>query len=844
MRPGFLQILAVFACALPLARGAPAPAEIPAYRQGIEALSSHLWEIAAARFQTALETKGLTDSTRNEILLRLAETQVRGDQATAALETLAQLKPANGPAGTFWRAHALAGLGKFRESADLFAPLAADSGSPFHTEAAFTRASLLLSLGDVAAARATLEPLTKGPRASQATLRLAEIAFDQGDPATARKWLAQLKSPAAPLDREAQYLDARLLLQEGKPDAAASSFASLVADPQGQSLVHHHGAALGLAAAFAAAGDPGKATETLVAFIQNYPQSPLLETAFRSLLTLLPAQATPADPILEQMAKWSPAPPAAAAPVPLAAAGCAVAWPTLPAERSDRAAMALWFRALGLRTIQQPVARNETLRLLRRLRLEYPDHFLARRSLLESGRWLLEEGKPAEAAAALAALEDTAVDPRVKAAASFLAAKSSFLASRFDEAAALFTKAAEALDDQAEEAALVDAGIARLLAGRSAPPPGDATPAVRADLQLERALFLATSEDPSARAALADFLQAHPGHPRAAEAHLALARAALASDPQDPTLAEAQLDAIQQLQPLPVPVSELALARLRVHQAQNRWDEVASVAREFLAQHPDDPAAPEVTLHLGTALFRKGDFHQARITLEQLAQTDTDAARAAAALFLAARSAALSATTQARAESLALYQKVIDTRGPLADAATMEKSRTLIDLTRLDEAITLLRPFWSKLDAASPLRLPAGALLGEALYAKGGNDPAAWRECLTLCETLAKASPPHSSWNHRFQYLRGLTLEQLDEPGKAVDIYYSVLESAKVQPPEDWEWLERAGFRALALIESAERWNSATALAATIASFKGPRAEEAAARARKLRLEHMIWDDQ
>ena len=831
------------ACAL--ASGAiTRPDDIPAFTQGIEALSSRLWEIAAARFETALTTPNLDDKTRAAILLRLAEAQTRGDQAEAALATLSKPEVATVPAATYWKGMALAGCGRFREATDVLATVAANPDSGFPTEAAFTRASLLLSLGDTAAAKTTLEPLVKGKRANESHLMLAEIAFEQGDYRTARALLDKVKAPAQPANRQAEWLDARLLLEEDRATEAVTRFHSLVDNPEGQSLVAHHSAMLGLSDALAVTGATADATEKLVEFIQNNPRSPVLEAAFRRLRAFLPEKPAPTDPILEQMAKWVPPPTLSAAPVPVSSDHLDSAWPaTTSGDQPDLAALALYHRAHGLRLIDSPPARAEAYRLLRRLRLDYPTHFLARRSLLDVGRWLLEDKKPEEATAALASLEGLATDPTLKAAAAFLAAKSAFLAGRFEEAAGLFTQAAAAFDDRSAETAMIDAGVARMLAGQTIPPTPTHLANARTELQLERALFLAAKQESGARTLLDSFLLEHPDHRRAPEARLALARTAIFTPPADTTLAEAQLDAIAQVNPLPVPAADLALARIHLRQAQGRWQDVTQLAQAFLADFPNSINAPEVTLLLGTAQFRQGDFHPARITLAGLAESDTDPARANAARFLAARAAALGATSQARAESLAIYDQVIAANGTLADAARLEKARTLIDLARLQDAAELLRPFFRKLDKSSPLRLPVGALLGETLFAMGGNDHNAYQEALALYETLAATTPGHSAWHQRFQYLRGLTLEQVKRTGEALDTYYSVLESAKEQKPEDWQWLERSGFRALALLEGAERWQAAASLASTIASFQGPRAKEAAARSQKLRLEHMIWEN-
>jgi hypothetical protein len=44
-------------------------------------------------------------------------------------------------------------------------------------------------------------------------------------------------------------------------------------------------------------------------------------------------------------------------------------------------------------------------------------------------------------------------------------------------------------------------------------------------------------------------------------------------------------------------------------------------------------------------------------------------------------------------------------------------------------------------------------------------------------------------------------------------------------------------------LEKAGRWPAAIACAKKIASFNGPRAEEATTRASQLQLKHMIWED-
>jgi hypothetical protein len=73
-------------------------------------------------------------------------------------------------------------------------------------------------------------------------------------------------------------------------------------------------------------------------------------------------------------------------------------------------------------------------------------------------------------------------------------------------------------------------------------------------------------------------------------------------------------------------------------------------------------------------------------------------------------------------------------------------------------------------------------------------------------------------------------------------LYYQVIDPATYQRPMSWEYVDRCVFNALALLENNKRWESAIALARKIASLGGPRAKEAEERARRLTLEHFIFD--
>jgi hypothetical protein len=317
--------------------------------------------------------------------------------------------------------------------------------------------------------------------------------------------------------------------------------------------------------------------------------------------------------------------------------------------------------------------------------------------------------------------------------------------------------------------------------------------------------------------------------------------------PPDLVFADAQLEA---LATAPEDFAlRISLLKLRVVDRSADPAATIALAKSIMALHPSDPAASEAALTLGRNLFQTGSYNPARLILEALAFTEPNPVQAQTAWLLAARSAALGGTSQSKEEALKIFDKAITTNGPLTAIATLEKAEHLIDLYRFSEATAFLGKWLKTLPENDPLQLPAGLMLGEALYAQGSDNPASLVEALAAYDKLLVQAKNQPALLNRLQYLRGTTLERLPDekdPTKkrekqAFQAFYSVLETTT--PPPEWEYFERCGFRALAMLEKAERWPVAIHLAKKIASFKGPRAEEAAKRADLLQLTHMIYED-
>jgi tetratricopeptide (TPR) repeat protein len=826
-------------------------------RKGDDALASGLWEMAALHFSDCLAHRDLRAEDKSQVAIRLAESWIRDGKPAEALALLNQSLVAQHPEVPFWKGQALAGLGHFSEALAAFKPLLANPAAPHRNETGFTMASLQWALGQPADALATLSTLADTPDdkalTAKAQLHQVEILLDLGRSNDARKTMpatSSIRPGELPL---ATFLEAHLLLAEDQAAEATVRFQTLVDQPQGQSLFHHHAAAIGLADALLARKSPEAASNFLLSFIQDHPDSPLLQPMFKRLLDGLPDTPTATDPVLERLAQWiSPSELTATGAINTLEANAASAWPsTFPSN--ELLAFSLFTRALGLHRIQTPAARAEARRLLTRLRLEFPAHMLTQRALFQAARWALDEGAVDRAFSMLDTLRESAPSPGMRGEAAFLEARTAFSKGDKDQSIRLFEEAAKSLAENEAQTARFNAAILRLPGSHSPTPVLQTTPApnnpLAADLELERAL--SHSDSGTSKSAIKEFLTRHPEHPRVPEARLAAAEAALAEPTADLPFAREQLAVLTEDPEKSIGLSALriALVRLRISDLAKDSAAAITIAKSILELYPADPAAGEAAFILGRNLFQTRSYNDARLVLQKLAAADTDPDRAQAAGLLAARSAALVPTSQSQQEALSLFDKVIESKGSVASIAMLEKARLMIDLNRLQEASAFLRNWFNSLPKSDPLHLPAGFLLGEAIYAQGSVNPDSLTDALAVYDQLLVHTEKRPSVFNRLQYLRGRTLEQIPDAKdasrkrekQAFIAYYSVLETPP--PPAEWHYFELCGFRALALLEKAGRWTAAIACAKKIASFKGPRAEEAATRTRQLQLKHMIWED-
>jgi hypothetical protein len=112
-----------------------------------------------------------------------------------------------------------------------------------------------------------------------------------------------------------------------------------------------------------------------------------------------------------------------------------------------------------------------------------------------------------------------------------------------------------------------------------------------------------------------------------------------------------------------------------------------------------------------------------------------------------------------------------------------------------------------------------------------------------------EALPPNLPfvWRARMQHLRALALKAQKLDNEALEACYDTV-SAGVDPdsaaatPSEHEWLYRAGFLGLDILEQQQQWEAAAQLGERLSNSAAPLAQEAASRANRIRLQHYLWD--
>jgi outer membrane protein assembly factor BamD (BamD/ComL family) len=652
-------------------------------------------------------------------------------------------------------------------------------------------------------------------------LRLAAFRLSAGDWEGAARELRTAEPESRRERQQAKLIGAQILLAKGDYAAAQSHFEALGWEGAELSEPLRASVMFGLATAREKIGGPESADQGIEEFLSNNPGSPDLAEAFARLDELYAKQEDPPEDALEKWAADEPA---------------------------GRAAYARYYLALA--DLRQGRADRGLKRLDEFARLN-PEHPLLARSHLEAGRILAGTGEREGALARFdTAMRAAGQDQDLLAEIEIAAGNVQFWAREYLLAANLFGNAAGRSAKWREEALFYSA-LSWLHLGNfdRFRQETDALVAAGGEgwrvqaLALEEGFALARRGDAAAGSQLREFLSRFPDHPHAGEARLALAELAFLDAPPRISDTFAYLKAVNEGGASPETAARAEVLAIFAADAPGSRDEekVLALGEAFLDAHADSPLRAEVRMKLGQVHFRREDYAGAQRQFQLLATEQPESPLAETALYLAGESALRGLNAQSLGASLALFGAVAKREGsPLAAHARLQQAIAQGRLGNLKEA-NLLFDAVLRVEPEPEVRFAAMAGKADNLAALAEADPAQWAAAAEILDRLAAdpAAPPF--WKNQALYKKSRCLRRSGREGEALVVLYDLV-ARRDEGGAEFYWFYRAGFDAAQMLEEKGDWPSAIGMYRKMAEVPGPRSAEAAERARRLRLEHFVWE--
>ncbi len=373
-------------------------------------------------------------------------------------------------------------------------------------------------------------------------------------------------------------------------------------------------------------------------------------------------------------------------------------------------------------------------------------------------------------------------------------------------------------------------------------------------------LHYASKADSRAFELLNKFVLKFPEHPSRIDAELALAEIHLNQVPPHPQSAREVFSRLRQ-RPLTLEQNErLDYTAVWTELIAGNQIQLIALADKFLEDWPNSDSQAEISMLLGSAYYRSGEQVNARKMFLQTALEHPRSEFAAPARFFAAK------TSPPTEEALSEWDAIIDQNGPLSQFALHEKGLLLLVMNRHGEARDVFNEVIEKEKPESQLRFAAMSDLGFAWYMEAlanDRDKVMLRMAANVFGQISRLPNASRAWRFQGAVRRAKCIEALGNLSVALEIYNSIVaESDKLEiydsmvtesgnsppyfeaysPVQENEWRYRAGFSAIALLESKSDWLGAIKVADALSRKNGPRAIEAARHADLLRLKHWVWE--
>lgn len=813
------------------------------YQQGLKALEDRLPLEASKHFQECLNSKNLPEAQKAIIRPFLAEALIRANKTEEGLKAWEELP--DSPMKAYWMATGLFNKGSFTKALEKISSI--PEADPLFLYGFQLKAQLARQLQD---RQLLVEALSRlGQADSPAISRTAQVLLADTLVNTERypeaaAILKQLKegmddnaAKDLPMRSYAELVEGKLADKQGNPEQAMKIFASVMDNKAYPEKIRDLGRlALARAEITREKNNPeqaeeetraqpqaeeaphtaGTAEERLLAFIGGKSESSLLMDAFNMLLEEDTFRTNPQA--LEKLTGWVNARDAARQPAAMYAMG------SLLLAKDDLSG--------AVKIAEEGLSK-------------YPQSLPVQTLCLNTITALLGNNRVEDAERLISKYPGTAPDLV------FQQGALAFRKGDYQLAQSLFHEAARRAPEKTAENALFNENLAALNANDAAGAAALAKEAagsarLREHILFEQAHYAAKRMAPQAPELLARFVALAEDPALKTQARLDQAEVALNLNPPD-------LETVQTLLPLLekeqlTPDQTMQLARLKILEAENRqeWASAIQACRQAISLDAEGKQADLLYLKLGELLYKNGDFHEAQLVLQPFPSKYPDSPLQAAALFLAGKAAQQSNTGNTLQAALNIFKTLGEGDTPFAQPARIEEASVLLRMGKADQSIATLENLLST-PLPRYMRLLALSIQADAWVTKEDTNSDTLRKAINLCTEILDTPNLGLAWKFKALTQRAQFHERMNEQKKALDDYASILahtpSGSSANKRRDWHWFYNAGFASIRLMGQLQDWDGALALAKKLAQTSGPRAREAAAYARRIQLEHFIWQD-
>ncbi len=831
------------------------------FQEGLKSLRSNVPLVAARHFRKSLDANSKNWSREQIVIVSqyLAESLIRGGSYQEGLELLSSL-PQN-PANNYWTAIGLIGQGSLSKALQWLVRTDLSQSPewvPYFLQARAVIAGRLHDYQLLQASLASLVALNQGELSARAAVWLADFQIRKKEYEQAAKTLAPLlESPSTPeagsgqpTPREepswmavikplAQVVHANLLASQGQWDEAQNELKTLASAKNAPDKVkdlalvasaflkiERENASSGSESSSPAPASTGSATtdntdymgeDQLLAFISSNPDSALLTDVF---LVLMREKTFSSNPqALEKLTSWANG---------------------SDNPRQPLAAYALCDVLAGKKDYE------EIIDLTRRTLKKSPANPVSESLLLKALGILLKQGLVDQADALIKEF------PGFKSAAvRFEAGRIAYEQQRFDDALNAFKSVIRTGGgDNLISSALYNANLTALeLADKSSlkdvMQQTVMDSKLREALAYEQAHYSAQRMMPEALEELRKMIADYPSSPWVIPARLDMAEVMLNLNPPDVDGAVQQISLLKEDDMDEEQKLRLIRLNIMVPEIRQNWAEAIFTARKALKQYPNAPCADAIQLKLGELLYKNGSFNEALLVLQPFASQYPDSDLQRAALFLAGKAAEQCNTQSSLDTALTLFRQLAHTPGKLALSSELEIATLLLRSGKSCEAIASLNELLQR-KLPSTIRLQALSTEADAWASLGESDPESLTKAREFCTRMLEMPNIHLYWKFKALSQRAQFAEKQGDMEAALHDYSTILQY-KPDPhsvdKRDWYWFYSAGFAALHILELRQDWQAALNLAVRLSKTTGPKAREAANKARRIKLEHFIWND-